>query len=228
MAKTVEKKKKLNIVRLFLVILILYLVGSLIFNILNSNVKNIYVINNKLVSDWEIIELAGLDNYPSLLFTSSKNMKEKIETNKLISDVKITKKLDRSITLDITEYQALFYDELDKVTVLSNGEKISQNNIYNLPILINNVPKDTYDSLIKKFIQIDLEIKEKISEIKYYPNEVDDERFILTMKDGNYVYITLTKIKNINKYNEILPSLENKKGILYLDSGQYFEIFKDN
>ena len=37
MAKTVEKKKKLNIVRLFLVILILYLVGSLIFNILNSN-----------------------------------------------------------------------------------------------------------------------------------------------------------------------------------------------
>lgn len=228
MAKTVEKKKKLNIVRLFLVILILYLVGSLIFNILNSNIKNIYVINNKLVSDWEIIELAGLDNYPSLLFTSSKNMKEKIETNKLISDVKITKKLDRSITLDITEYQALFYDELDKVTVLSNGEKISQNNIYNLPILINNVPKDTYDSLIKKFIQIDLEIKEKISEIKYYPNEVDDERFILTMKDGNYVYITLTKIKNINKYNEILPSLENKKGILYLDSGQYFEIFKDN
>lgn len=228
MAKTVEKKKKLNIVRLFLVILILYLVGSLVFNILNSNVKNIYVINNKLVSDWEIIELAGLDNYPSLLFTSSKTMKKKIKTNKLISAVKITKKLDRSITLDITEYQALFYDELDKVTVLSNGEKISQNNIYNLPILINNVPKDTYDSLIKKFIQIDLEIKEKISEIKYYPNEVDDERFILTMKDGNYVYITLTKIKNINKYNEILPSLENKKGILYLDSGQYFEIFKDN
>ena len=42
------------------------------------------------------------------------------------------------------------------------------------------------------------------------------------MKDGNYVYITLTKIKNINNYEQILPSLEQKKGFLYLDSGQYF------
>jgi hypothetical protein len=46
------------------------------------------------------------------------------------------------------------------------------------------------------------------------------------MNDGNYVYITLTKIKSINEYIKILSTLENKKGILYLDSGNYFEIFE--
>ena len=44
------------------------------------------------------------------------------------------------------------------------------------------------------------------------------------MKDGNYVYITLTKIDEINKYLDVLSTLDNKKGILYLDSGNYFEI----
>ena len=45
---------------------------------------------------------------------------------------------------------------------------------------------------------------------------------MLYMVDGNYVYITLTKFDSINYYNEIYPTLEGKKGILYLDSGNHF------
>lgn len=224
MAKEKAKKRRLNWFRVFLVLIIISLIVTLIINLLNSNIKNIYIVNNNILSDQEIIEISDLGDYPSLLFTSSKKIKEKLISNELIKDVKITKRLDMSITLDITEYQVLFYDELYKETVLESGNKLKQDNIYNLPVLVNNVTVDVYENLIKKYIQIDLSIREKISEIKYQPNSVDDERFILTMKDGNYVYITLTKISNINKYNEILPSLENKKGILYLDSGQYFKI----
>ena len=226
MAKDRIKKRRLNWFRVFLVLIIIALIVTLIINLLNSNIKNIYIVNNNILSDQEIIELSDLSDYPSLLFTSSKKIKEKLITNELIKDVKITKRLDMSITLDISEYQVLFYDELYKETVLESGNKISQENIYNLPVLVNNVTTDVYENLIKKYVQIDFSIREKISEIKYQPNSVDDERFILTMKDGNYVYITLTKISNINKYNEILPSLENKKGILYLDSGQYFKIME--
>ena len=226
MAKDRVKKRRLNWFRVFLVLIIIALIVTLIINLLNLNIKNIYIVNNNILSDQEIIELSDLSDYSSLLFTSSKKIKEKLITNELIKDVKITKRLDMSITLDISEYQVLFYDELYKETVLESGNKISQENIYNLPVLVNNVTTDVYENLIKKYVQIDFSIREKISEIKYQPNSVDDERFILTMKDGNYVYITLTKISNINKYNEILPSLENKKGILYLDSGQYFKIME--
>ena len=64
----------------------------------------------------------------------------------------------------------------------------------------------------------------KISEIEYTPNEVDGERFTLTMNDGNLVYITLNKIEKINKYNSIYSNLNGKKGIIYLDFGDYIEI----
>lgn len=44
------------------------------------------------------------------------------------------------------------------------------------------------------------------------------------MVDSNYVYITLSKIDKINKYNAIVQQMENKIGIIYLDSGDYVEI----
>ena len=44
------------------------------------------------------------------------------------------------------------------------------------------------------------------------------------MNDGNQVYITLGKVTKINKYNSIYSRLEGKKGIIYLDSGDYIEV----
>ena len=67
-------------------------------------------------------------------------------------------------------------------------------------------------------------ILSKISEIEYTPSTIDKEKFLFLMNDGNYVYITLSKIDLINTYNEIYPTLEGKKGILHLDSGNHFEI----
>ena len=64
--------------------------------------------------------------------------------------------------------------------------------------------------------------------IKYMKgNNLDKDRFLLYMNDQIYVYITLTKIEVLNNYNEITKSLEGKKGILYLDSGNHFEIIEE-
>ena len=78
---------------------------------------------------------------------------------------------------------------------------------------------------IKQYQNVDEEIIYMISEIKYDPNNIDKERFLITMNDGNYVYITLYKITSINEYIKILSTLNGKKGTLYLDSGNYFESF---
>jgi len=67
-------------------------------------------------------------------------------------------------------------------------------------------------------------IIQKISEIKYSPNEYDDDLFILYMNDQNVVHVTLDKFTKLNKYNDIVVELEGDKGILYLDSGDYFKI----
>ena len=44
------------------------------------------------------------------------------------------------------------------------------------------------------------------------------------MNDGNLIYITLSKITKINKYNSIYSELDGKNGIIYLDSGDYIEL----
>ena len=44
------------------------------------------------------------------------------------------------------------------------------------------------------------------------------------MNDGNEVYITVTKVGVLNKYVDIVKKLNKKNGILYLDSGNYFEV----
>ena len=46
------------------------------------------------------------------------------------------------------------------------------------------------------------------------------------MIDENYVYVSLSKIEKINKYNSIVESMKEQKGSIYLDSGDYVEIKK--
>ena len=88
--------------------------------------------------------------------------------------------------------------------------------------IVNYIPDTVYDNFIKKIVKLNEEVKNKISEIKYDPSEYDNSRFMFYMVDGNYVYVTLTKFDSLNYYNEIYPTLEGKKGILYLDSGNHF------
>ena len=86
------------------------------------------------------------------------------------------------------------------------------------------MPDNIYSDFLNSISSIDYDIVKRISEIKYDPNEVDEGRFLLTMNDGNYVYLTLNKFDKIDNYLDIIKEFDNKKGILYLDSGEYFEV----
>ena len=46
------------------------------------------------------------------------------------------------------------------------------------------------------------------------------------MNDGNYVYVTMKKFDVLNNYVDFIREFDNKKGILYLNSGEYFKIFE--
>lgn len=230
MATVKVKRKKLRIGLVFLVLIVLSLVGYLGYYLfehtIDDKIKNIYVIGNKNIKDYEVMELAKIDDYPRFLSISSNEMERRIKINPFIKNVDVKKRLGNQVYIYIAEYKPLFYDINKQKLILENDkELVLEKMINDIPTLINLVTDDSvYENLIKKFVKIDDNIKQKISEISYMPNEVDKERFLLSMKDGNYVYITLTKIEEVNKYLDILSTLENKKGILYLDSGNYFEI----
>lgn len=222
------KKKKKNKKKIILKILIIILIlGSLIFYFKNMKIKNIYVTGNNILKDQEIIELAGINNYPNLFQTSSKKIEKKIKLNPLIDSVKVKKTFLGKITINIKEYNLLLKNEIDNTIYLDNGQKIANDmNIIGLPTLTNDVDKDILNKFLKKLNTINKDILSKISEITYSPNEYDQDLFLFLMNDGNYVYITTTRLDNINKYENVLLELEGKKGIIYLDSGNHFEILE--
>lgn len=219
------KKKKNKKKRVFKFFFILIFVGFVFIYLFTLPIKNIYITGNNILSEQEIIELANIENYPKLFANSSTSIENKIKISPFIEDVKVSKNLFGAIYIKVLEYNILLKDEIDNQVYLSNTEKITLDFDYlGVPSLINYVEPDILKEFLKKLNTIDKEVLSKISEIEYTPNEYDKDLFLFYMNDGNYVYITTTRLSNINKYESVLEQLEGKKGILYLDSGNHFSI----
>lgn len=222
--KVKVKVRKIKFLNIILCLLILYITYFIISTIINKKISNIYITGNNIISDKEIISTTNLEDYPSFVLTSSSKIKKLLLKNDYIKEVEVTKKGFGKIIINIKEKKILFKEKDTNKLVLEDKTKVD--NIYSIdevPILINTVDSSEYDYFIKKISKVDSNILLKISEIEYAKVDVDKQRFLLYMNDGNYVYITLSKIENLNKYEEIYNSLEGKKGIIYLDSGNYFE-----
>lgn len=226
MAKKLVKKRKIKFLNLLLVLLILGVFALLIFLALNTKIKNIVILGTEHLKDNEIIEQAGIKNYPSFFLTSTTKMRKKLEKDPFIEKVTIKRKFYHVLEITIKENRPLFINVTNQTVVLENKKevKLDNNDTYRVPRVMNYVPDKKYESLIEHIKKIDTNILGKISEITYVPNDYDKDRFLLYMDDDNTVYLTLTKFKMINYYNKVLTQLEGRKGILYLDSGNHFQI----
>lgn len=217
------KKKRIKVKNIIITLLILLLLGFTSYDIITLPIKNIYIINNNIVSDKEILESLNIIDYPSFIKTIFSIKKNKIN-NPYIKNFTVKKKLINKLYIEIEEYKPIAIYK-DKVVLNNNS---LADNIYNLdylPYVINDIDS-IYDSFAKSFSKINNDILYRISQIEYKPNDIDNERFLLYMIDENYVYVSLSKIEKINKYNSIVASMKEQKGIIYLDSGDYVEIKK--
>ena len=177
---------------------------------------------NVLYSDWEIIEKAGLDDYPSSLKTLSSKIEGRLEEDAYIKEVKVERPSLTKVVIKVDENLPLFYYLPAQKTILADKTEVLEN--FPVPTVINYVPDKVYEKFLKAIASVNYDIVKRISEIKYDPNEVDEGRFFLTMNDGNQVYLTLNSFEKIDDYLDIIKEFDNKKGILYLDSGEYFEV----
>lgn len=223
MTKQKKVKRHINFKGLIFIILLLYIIGMLLYTIFSMPLKNIYIKGTTLLSDNEIIEVAGIKNYPSMFKISTSSLKKKISTLDLVDSVKVTKKLNGKLYIEITENKPLFYNRNNERVVLSNALEVENSSIYKgIPTLINSVPKDIYQKFIESFKEINPDIISLINEIEYDPSvsndiTIDEYRFLLRMNDGNHVYVNVLNMKKLNDYLEIYDYLTTK-GTLYLDS----------
>jgi cell division septal protein FtsQ len=225
----IKKKKRLKLIPFLLFVLVIAATFFLVDVLLDTRIENIVIKGNKIVTDQQIIDEAGLSNYPSFYKTTSYNIKKALEKNSFIKEVKVKRSFYHVITIEVSEYKILLKKETTGKLVLENMNEVTtdQEIPYTVPRLVNDVPKNKYSKLLKNLLKVKRSVRSSISEFYYDPNEFDKDRFLLYMDDGNSVYLTLTKFRMINYYNDVLPQLDGKKGILYLDSGNHFQIMEN-
>jgi cell division septal protein FtsQ len=219
------KKTKINYKRLLVLILFLYVLFNAGFQLVKVPIKNIYIKNNIILTDQEIIEIAKLETYPASFTTLSSQIRKRLESNIYIKNAKVTKSLLTTVNIEITENKPIFLDKLKNKTILQDGRSVNVR--FNVPTLINFTPDIVYEHLVKKISLVNDEVISRMSEIEYKPNEVDEERFLISMNDGNYVYLNIEKFESVNDYIIIMKKFKHMKGILYLDSGEYFQVIEN-
>jgi len=224
--KRMKKKVKIKFVPILIALILLSTITLIVYKVSLLPIANIYIKGNNYLTDQEIIELAKIENYPSFLKTTKYRIKKRLLKSPYIKEVKVKKYMFNTIEIKVVEKNILCRKDENKLIVLEDGLEINDNEKYNIPILLNYIPDTKYKSFLKHMNKVNESVKSEISEIRYYPNEQDDDRFLLHMNDGNIVYLTLTKFSQINYYESVLDQLEGKKGILYLDSGNHFKIME--
>ena len=222
MKKRVKRKfNPLKFLSFIAFIIICYFLTMYLFDI---KTKNIIVLNNNYYSDEKIIETAGIEKYPKFILLNTNKIKKKLLKLDLIENATIKKKWNFVLELTIKEKKILYLVRSENKYRLSDNKLYDLDDVLSVPTLINYIPESNEKKFVNAFKNIDNNIISMISEIEYSKTSYDSDRFLLYMNDGNMVYVTTTKLKSLNKYVDIVSKLENKKGILYLDSGNYFEI----
>ena len=224
-----KRKRKLNKKRFAILLAILFVIIFSIFYFFTARVTNIKIIGTNRITDNEVIEITNLKNYPKLFKYPIFKIASDVKKIDLVDKVKVSKNFYGRVTINITEAKILFYNKASDKVVLSNSKEVEYKPTYlGVPTLINYVPTDIYEDLIKGLSYIDEDILALISEIEYSPSKtangetIDDYRFLLRMNDTNTVYMNTVNIKKLNKYLEITSTILNTNdetsGILYLDS----------
>ena len=219
--KKAKKKRKLKKLRLLFLLLVIAGISFAFIKLFDVRIYSIKIKGNKILTDQEVIETAKLEDYPSFFQTLSYTIKKRLLKNNYIESAKVTKGL-LSVNITIQEKKILYIDKETNYKYTYNS-KFKDDKSICVPYLIGSVPEGKMKRFIKAMNKINSDMICQMSEIKYDPNDIDEDRYYVYMNDGNSVYLTVNKFDKINKYNTILEKIGKQNGTLYLDYGDYFE-----
>ena len=216
-----KRKKRLRVGRLLFLLLLLAAISFAFIKYVRVPIRSINISGNNILTDQEIIDIAKLDNYPSYFEVISYVVKKRISKNEYVSSVNVRKGL-LNVKINIVENKVLYIDSKTNEKVMLNT-KVKDDKVICVPYLTTSIRSGHEEEFRKAMNKIDSSVLCKMSEIKYDPNDIDEDRYYVNMNDGNGVYLTINKFKKINNYDTILESIGKENGILYLDYGEYFK-----
>ena len=194
--KKSEKERKFNYKKLIIVFAIILFCVGVFFWYRSLKITNVYVTGNKVLKESEILSKTNLLDYPHIYEISTKDIENELIKLDLINKVKVHKSLFGKVTIEIEENKVLYQKKNDKYVLSDNSEVELNKNLLGIPTLVNDCG-GVCEKLNTKMLLIDDDILKHVSEIEYKKTDLDKERFMFYMSDGNYVYITLSKINKL-------------------------------
>lgn len=229
MATKKVKVNKLNVPRMIVILLVIYILGYLCYYIYSSPVHHFEIIGNEHISDADILRAADLQDYPSFITLSFKGRERKIEELDLVKTAKLSYGWNFTIKIKIEENIPVFVKKSTNRIVLADGTEIENNNdIVGIPTLLNETPTEKLKLLANNLAKVKPGILYGVNEIEYSPSYntsnnkvIDDNRFLLYMNDKNTVYITAKRADILNHYlNVIATNQITGNGTFYLDGDE--------
>ena len=222
------KKKKIRLKILKWTSLFILIIGAIIAFLLSDlfNIKQIKVTQNNKISEQEIINLSGLKTNGNMFKYLTLDVKEKIKTNPYIEDVKIHRKLDGTIEINVKERVPTY------TLLLENGQYAYINNQgYILEINQEKLQLPTITGYITQNIEpgnrLEVEDLQKLNTVIQIMNAAkeknltekitdinieDDTNFLITMESENKL-IHFGDNSNINeKFVKLMAVLEDTVG----------------
>lgn len=237
--KLTKREKKIRSIMFWTTILIIIIVAIILFIMSDVfNISKITVINNKKISADEIVQASTLQVNENRFKKSKHKLINNIKTLPYIESIKITKKMNGEIVLDVTEREATYmliyegkYAYINNQGYILEISEIPQT----LPILTgykttNINPGNRLEVEDLKRLDTVIEILQRAKEqnIANLISEINIEN------DGNFILnipsqlktIEFGEPKNINvkilKIVEVLKKTEGQEGTIFMKNRVYF------
>ena len=222
--KTNLKKKKIRVKIIKWTSLILLVIGAILLLLLSDifNIKEINVINNNRISSEEIIKLSGIEVNDNIFKFLKFKAKDSIKSNPYIENVKIHRKINGTVEIDVEERTPTYMIEKEGnyFYINNQGYILEQNNEkLEVPTIEGFVTEELIPGnrleiadLKKLNIVIQImqaakskEIAEKISKI----NVESDYDYIITMEEEQKTVHFGNGTRINDKITKIIPVLED-------------------
>ena len=74
--QVVVVKRRIKVANVLIVLIVLYVALLYAYKLVVAPINNIYISNNKYLTDQEVIDISGIRNYPSFILTTKYQMKK--------------------------------------------------------------------------------------------------------------------------------------------------------
>ena len=145
MEKTNKKKKKiLNVPRIIVFLLFIYILVSLGIFVYKEKVHHYEITGIDYYKEIDIIRMLDLQDYPSFISINTNSLKNELESDPLILSAKVSYGWNFTIKINIEENTPVLVIKSSNNVVLKDGNQIPYEDSFgSLPMLLNNTPTDS-------------------------------------------------------------------------------------